>query len=161
MYSEVFELHAELLKALSHPRRLEILRLLRDQELCVSDIYEMLDLPQANISQHLMILRDAEVLSSRKDGKQVFYSIANKKILAACDLFREVLIEQTEDAELARELRLSMQELLPLTHDPVCQMRVSPKTASFAQKHAGEMFYFCASGCKKKFAERPDAYVKK
>ncbi|MCC6710776.1 MAG: helix-turn-helix domain-containing protein, partial [Candidatus Pacebacteria bacterium] len=47
MYSEVFELHAQLLKALAHPKRLEIIHLIRDQELSVSDIHQMLDLPQA------------------------------------------------------------------------------------------------------------------
>lgn len=159
MYSEIFELHAELLKALAHPRRLEIIRLLRDQELCVSDIYKMLDLPQANISQHLMVLRDAAVLDTRKDGKQVFYSVGNKKVLEACDLLRDVLVEKAGDVQLAKELQLSMQELVPVTHDPVCQMRVSPKTASFAHKYEGSSYYFCASGCAKKFVERPKKYV--
>ena len=56
MYSQIFELHAHLLKAIAHPRRLEIIHLLRDQELPVGDIHTMLDLPQANISQHLMVL---------------------------------------------------------------------------------------------------------
>ena len=61
MYEEVFKLHAQLLKSIAHPRRLEIIHLLRDQSLLVSQIVEMLDLPQANISQHLQILRNAEV----------------------------------------------------------------------------------------------------
>lgn len=160
MYTEIFELHAELLKALAHPRRLEIIRLLRDEELCVSDIYEMLDLPQANISQHLTVLRDAKVLKTRRDGKQIFYSMASKKVLQACDLLRDVLIEQADDAQLAKQLQLSMQELVPVVHDPVCGMRVSPKTASFMHKHQGLAQYFCASGCAKKFAENPKQYVK-
>jgi ArsR family transcriptional regulator len=67
MYAQLFELHANLLKALSHPRRLEIIHLLRDQELPVTDIYTMLDLPQANISQHLMVLRDAQVVHARRE----------------------------------------------------------------------------------------------
>ncbi|NCN82666.1 MAG: metalloregulator ArsR/SmtB family transcription factor [Candidatus Pacebacteria bacterium] len=159
MYSEIFELQAELLKAIAHPRRLEIIRLLRDQELCVSDIYEMLDLPQANISQHLTILRDAKILDAKKVGKQVFYSIGNKKILKACDLLRDVLANQTDNSLLAKELQLSMQELVPIVHDPVCQMRVSPKTASFAYKYDRNTYYFCASGCVKKFTERPQQYV--
>jgi len=161
MYSQIFDLHAELLKGLAHPRRLEIVQLLRDQELCVSDIYEMLDLPQANISQHLMILRDAGVLSTKREGKQVFYMLANPKIIQATDLLREVLIDQNQGSELANQLTLTMKDLVPLTHDPVCQMRVSPKTASFSTHYVDQDYYFCASGCLKKFHESPEKYVQK
>ncbi len=119
MYSQIFELHAQLLKALAHPRRLEIVHLLRDQELCVSDIFEMLDLPQANISQHLMILRDAGVVTPKRDGKQIVYKLAHPQIIAASDLLREVLVDQNKNSELAKQATLSMKELVPLVHDPV------------------------------------------
>lgn len=159
MYSEVFELHAELLKALAHPRRLEIIHLLRDQALCVSDIYEMLDLPQANISQHLMILRDAQVVTAIRDGKQVIYKLSNPKIIQASDMLREVLIDQHQESELAEYLSMPMKDLVPVVHDPVCQMRVSPKTAGFSLQHDGAQYYFCASGCLKKFQQKPEKYV--
>lgn len=159
MYSEIFELHSELLKALAHPRRLEIIQLLRDQQLCVSDIYEMLDLPQANISQHLMILRDAQVVSAKREGKQILYSISDARIMKASDLLREVLIEQHKGTEVAHQLSLKMKDLVPVVHDPVCQMRVSPKTAGFQAEHDGHQYYFCASGCHKKFIESPGTYV--
>ena len=159
MYTQMFDLHAELLKALAHPRRLEIIQLLRDQELCVSDIFEMLDLPQANISQHLMILRDAHVVSTRRDGKQIWYKLANAKIVKANDLLRDVLIDQHHDSEIADHLILKMKDLLPLVHDPVCQMRVSPKTAGYTTQHNGQHYYFCASGCLKKFEKTPGKYV--
>lgn len=157
----MFDLHSELLKALAHPRRLEIVQLLRDQELCVSDIYEMLDLPQANISQHLMILRDAGVVTTIRDGKQVIYKLAHPKIIQASDLLREVLIEQHQGSEIANHLTLTMKDLVPLVHDPVCQMRVSPRTASFRTEYKNHDYYFCASGCSKKFHEHPDKYVTK
>ena len=159
MYERIFELHAELLKALAHPRRLEIIQLLRDQELCVSDIYEMLDLPQANISQHLMILRDAGVVITSRDGKQIFYKLADSRIIKASDLLREVLIDQNQDAELAKSMTLSMKDLVPLVHDPVCQMRLSPKTAGYRSQFSNQDYYFCASGCLKKFTEKPEKYV--
>jgi DNA-binding transcriptional ArsR family regulator/YHS domain-containing protein len=159
MYSEIFELHSELHKALAHPRRLEIVHLLRDQSLCVSQIYEMLDLPQANISQHLTILRDANVVTAVRDGKQVCYTLAHPKILEACDVLREVLIEQNKDSKIASQLTLKMTELVPIVHDPVCMMRVSPKTAGFTTQHNHHNYYFCASGCLKKFTERPEKYV--
>lgn len=159
MYETMFELHAELLKALAHPRRLEIIRLLRDKPLCVSDIYEMLDLPQANISQHLMVLRDAGIVTCEREGKQVIYRLADANIVKATDLLRNVLIERHRGSELAEHLALSMQELTPVVHDPVCGMRLSPCTANFSADFHGRQFYFCASGCLKKFKTKPEAYV--
>lgn len=159
MYSQMFDLHADLLKALAHSRRLEIIHLLRDQELPVSDIHTMLDLPQANISQHLMILRDSGIVDTRREGKQVFYKLSNKNIIKASDLLRKVLIEQHKDSKLADEFTLKMQELVPVVQDPVCHMRVSPKTASFHVSHQGKQYYFCASGCVSKFKKEPTKYA--
>ena len=93
MYNQIFKLHADLLKAISHPKRLEIIHLLRDQELNVSEILTMLGLPQANLSQHLMVLREAGVVVTRKEGKQVYYKVAHVNFIKASDLLREVLIK--------------------------------------------------------------------
>jgi DNA-binding transcriptional ArsR family regulator/YHS domain-containing protein len=159
MYSQIFALHSSLLKALAHQRRLEIIHLLRDEELCVSDIHSMLDLPQANVSQQLMVLRDSKVVSSTKKGKQIFYKLTDPNIIKASDLLREVLVKQHADSELADELTLKMTELVPIVHDPVCQMRVSPKTAGFTARYDDSTFYFCASGCLKKFNQEPQKYA--
>lgn len=161
MYSKIFELQAELLKSLAHPRRLEIVQLLRGQELNVTDIYEMLDLPQANISQHLMILRDMGVVNARRDGKQIFYALAHPKIIAGCDALREMLIDQHKGSGVEKALMLKMKDLVPIVHDPVCHMRVSPKTASDSFKYQGTHYYFCASGCTKKFKESPERFIRK
>ena len=160
MYSDIFSLHAKLLKAIAHPRRLEIINLLRDKELPVNSIHSMLDLPQANISQHLMILRDAGVVSTRRDGKQIYYFISHNNFIKASDLIREILIEENKDSQIAKEMTIKMQDLVPLVHDPVCGMRLSPKTASFNYSYSKEIYYFCASGCLKKFNENPKIYVK-
>ena len=146
MYYEVFQLHSKLLKSLSHPKRLEIIQLLRERELPVSDIQEMLDLPQGNLSQHLQILRAAGVVKTKRLGKQIYYSIAHKNFVKASDLFREVLIEKNKDI-VSDVISKNMLELVPLTSDPVCKMRLSPKTASFAYKD----YFFCGSGCFEKF----------
>ena len=53
-------------------------------------------------------------------------------------------MEKYKDDKLADELTLKMSDLVPLTVDPVCGMRLSPKTAAFAYKHEGENYYFCA-----------------
>ncbi len=159
MYARLFELQATILQALAHPKRLEIIYLLRGQELCVTDIYSMLDLPQAGVSQQLMILRDAGVVTTRKQGKQTFYSLTKPQLVQACDLVRQLSIEQLAASEAIPELTWQLKDLVPLAHDPVCQMRLSPRTAAFSQSFAGQEYYFCASGCQKKFLERPESYV--
>lgn len=160
MYQQVFKLHSQLLKALSHPKRLEIIHLLRDQELSVSQIQSMLDLPQANLSQHLIVLRDAKVVQTRRDGKQIYYQLAHKNFIKASDLLREILIDRYKDDSLADEFTQKMKDLVPLQTDPVCHMRVSPKTAAAVMKHKKTTYYFCASGCKKEFKTNPHKYLK-
>lgn len=159
MYSRLFSVQSELFKALAHSRRLEIVNLLRDEKLFVSDIYEMLDLPQANISQHLTILREAGVVTTQREGKQIKYSLSSPKISKACDLLKEYLIELHQNTALADQLTLAMTELVPIVHDPVCQMRVSPKTAGASHTYQDKVYFFCASGCLKKFITHPEAYA--
>ena len=158
MYTQIFKLHSQLLKALSNPRRLEIIHLLRDGQLSVSQIHKMLDLPQANVSQHLMVLRKSGVVNYRKEGKQVFYSISHKNFIQASDLMRELLVEKHKGSHLEDEFLIDMNQLTPISHDPVCKMRVSPKTAGFATIYNGKKYYFCASGCKKEFKKQPKKY---
>lgn len=159
MYQQVFELHSNLHKAMAHPKRLEIIHLLREKTLAVTEIQSMLDLPQANLSQHLSILRTSGVCSCRKLGKKIYYGLAHKNFIKASDLIRDVLVEKYKDDKLADELTLKMSDLVPLTVDPVCGMRLSPKTAAFALKRKGENYYFCASGCLHQFKEKPQKYT--
>lgn len=159
MYEQLFERHAELLKALSNSRRLEIIHLLRDQEMCVSDIFAMLDLPQANISQHLSVLREAGVVTSRRDGKQIYYQISHPNISHASDLLRQVMIERIENPDVSQAMKQLMKHSEQLVRDPVCGMRVSPQTAAFHTTHNNHDYFFCASGCYQNFTQEPDHYV--
>lgn len=160
MYHQVFKLHSDLLKALSHPKRLEIVHLLRDQELSVSQIQAMLDLPQANLSQHLMVLREVQVVEFRREGKEIYYQLTHKNFIKASDLLREILIDRYKHSPLADEFTQKMKDLVPLETDPVCHMRVSPKTAAAVLKHKQKTYYFCASGCKKSFKTNPKKFIK-
>jgi len=81
-------------KGLADPKRLLIIDSLRDGELSVSEICSQLDLPQANVSQHLAILRDKGLVRTRRDGQYVYYSLTSEKIIEAMDLLREVMNEQ-------------------------------------------------------------------
>jgi len=155
MYSQIFQLQADYHSALANPKRLEIINLLRDREMSVSQMVEMLDLPQSNLSQHLMVLREFHLVTTRKEGTNIYYKLSHKNIVKSSDLIREMLIGQNRGNEnLTEELRLKMKDMVPLVHDPVCGMRLSPKTAGRALKRKGETFYFCAEGCEKKFINK-------
>lgn len=94
MQSEDFyQLHSEMCKCISNPKRQAILDILRDGELTVNDIAEKTGIAQANISQHLSSLKDKGVVILRRQGNNSFYSISNEKIIAAYDLISEVLKE--------------------------------------------------------------------
>lgn len=151
MYKQVFKLHTDFLKSLAHPKRLEIIHLLRDQSLSVTDIQNMLDLPQANLSQHLQVLREHDVVKSHKKGKQIFYQITDPKIIIACDLLREVLVKQHANSKIKKDLQDSLSDIIPTYIDPVCGMKLCKKTASFSLKTKDGIKYFCASGCLKKY----------
>ncbi len=89
--NEFAELYAQICKGLADPKRLLILNALRDEEKSVTDLCEELELPQANVSQHLAVLRDRGLADTRRDGQRIYYSVASPKIIAAMDLLREVM----------------------------------------------------------------------
>jgi len=88
---EFNQLHAHICKGLADPKRLLILDALRAEERSVTDLVEELDLPQANVSQHLAVLRERGLVEGRRDGQRVFYSVSSPKIIQAMDLLREVM----------------------------------------------------------------------
>jgi len=95
---KLYEMQAELCKTLSNPKRLEILDILKEeQEICVNKLAERLEIPKANTSQHLAVLRQAGVVNTRKDGINVYYSLRSRKITDACSLTRDILLEKLED----------------------------------------------------------------
>lgn len=78
------------LKAMSHPLRLKILCTLGDQEVSVQDIVDSVGTSQSNISQHLAILRDKGILSSRKDANRVYYKVVDSRTLRLISMMRDV-----------------------------------------------------------------------
>ena len=91
---ELNQLHASVCKGLADPKRLFILHALRHGELSVSEICDEVGFPQANVSQHLAVLRDKGLVYTRKEGQFVFYSVSSPKIIEALDLLRQVTTEQ-------------------------------------------------------------------
>ena len=99
--SELFVLHAEICKTLANPKRLEILNALQGGELSVAELVRRLRLPKANVSQHLAVLRSRGVVGARREGLNVYYRVANRKIIRACNLMREVLMEYLDESARA------------------------------------------------------------
>lgn len=97
--STLFQLHAEICKTLSNSTRLMILNFLRDGEKSVSELARLVGARQANISQHLAVLRQRGIVTTRKQGANIYYGVANPKIIRACDMIREVLLEQLARAK--------------------------------------------------------------
>ena len=96
MMKELYKLHAEICKVFSNPIRLEILNLLRDQKMSVTELINKTKLSQANISQHLSIMKSKGIVTSERKGKNIFYKLSNPRIIKAFDIIREVLAERLE-----------------------------------------------------------------
>ena len=91
---ELYKIHAGLCKVFSNPTRLEILNLLRDEELSVTELIAKTKLNQANISQHLSIMKSKGIVISDRKGKNIYYRLTNPKIIKAFDIIREILSER-------------------------------------------------------------------
>ena len=102
----LYHVHAEVCKVFSNPTRLEILNLLGNKELSVTELIEKTKLSQANISQHLSIMKSKGIVASNRKGKNIYYKITTPKIVKAFDMIREVLAERlNKDGKIAKELK--------------------------------------------------------
>ncbi len=90
---DFYNIHSDVCKTLANPKRQEILDNLREKEMTVNEIVGKTGISQANLSQHLAILRTKGIVTTRRDGINVYYSIANPKIIQAFDLISQVLDE--------------------------------------------------------------------
>ncbi|MGA8530172.1 MAG: metalloregulator ArsR/SmtB family transcription factor [Acidobacteriaceae bacterium] len=92
------QVKAEIFQSLGHPTRIAILQELRNRELTVNGFVERLGLEQANLSQHLAVLRGRQVVVARRAGNQVFYSVRDPLILEMLDLMRRYVVRQVDEA---------------------------------------------------------------
>ena len=105
MEERMFQMHAEVCKSMANPTRLKIMNLLREGEKSVEELKGRLKLLKANLSQHLSVLRQRRIVSTRRAGLNIYYKITNPKMIKACDILREVLFEQlSEDEKLVRRM---------------------------------------------------------
>lgn len=98
---DLFELHADICRTLASPTRLRIIAALRHGELPAGEIAARVQATRANASQHLAIMRSKGIVVARRAGPKAFYRLASTKVIQACDLMREVLLEQHNAREEA------------------------------------------------------------
>ena len=89
---------ANIFQALAHPTRIAIVEVLHDGELPAGAIIERLGLEQANASQHFSILRAKQIVISRKEGNQVFYSVRDPLLIEVLDVMRRYFQAHVEEA---------------------------------------------------------------
>ncbi|HEY5549764.1 MAG TPA: metalloregulator ArsR/SmtB family transcription factor [Candidatus Saccharimonadales bacterium] len=148
-------LEEETFKVLANRKRLEILQLLKNRRLSVNEMVEMLGLRQPNLSQHLTLLRQYKLVRVDREGQKAFYSLADNKITKAVGMIYQFLQSQHGFSE-----EFPAKYLFPIVQDVVCGMRLSASEVFDTTKYGGQTYYFCASGCKDKFASNPNRYVK-
>jgi ArsR family transcriptional regulator len=99
--ADIFELHADICKTLSHATRLKILALLGRKELSVGELAQIIGVSLPNASQHLALLKAQGLVRSRKAAQSVHYSLADRRIIQACTLIRSVLLDRMKERGLS------------------------------------------------------------
>ena len=90
---------ANVFKALAHPTRLQIIRLLMEKPLCVCDILPQLESEQSNTSQHLSVLKNQGIVESKKDGLMVIYRIKSPEVYQMIDIAESIILKQIEETK--------------------------------------------------------------
>jgi len=90
---EVNLMHAHVCEGLADPKRVMILYLLSHRPRNVSELTEVLDVPQSTISHHLKVLRDRGLVQTERDGTAIYYSLADPRIIEALDIMRTIVAD--------------------------------------------------------------------
>ena len=80
---------AQIFQALAHPTRIAIVEALRDGEVSAGDLLEQVPVEQANLSQHLAVLRARQVVNARKVANQVYYTLRDPVLIDVLDLLKK------------------------------------------------------------------------
>lgn len=96
-----YRIQARMVKALAHPTRLQMLASLRDGERCACEFGPLLGLGQANVSQHLAVLRRAQLVHTRRDGVRVMYSLSDQRTSGVLDTLAHIARDQFVEAAAA------------------------------------------------------------
>ena len=96
MERSIFDIQAEFCRAMGNATRLQILHILRERPMTVSEIMEVLELNQSMVSRQLSVLRSVGVVTGERDGKVMRYQLTDETIGDVCDLVRKVLTDQVQ-----------------------------------------------------------------
>ncbi|MCY6484847.1 metalloregulator ArsR/SmtB family transcription factor [Clostridium aestuarii] len=88
------DMYVKIFKALAHPIRIKIVRMLVPGALCVCELNGNVDFSQSNLSQHLKILKDAGILNAEKEGLKIMYSIKDERVVKLIDTVEEMIKDQ-------------------------------------------------------------------
>lgn len=103
--SEIHQLHAQVCQALADPTRIMLLYSLAEGPKNVGELADELKLSQPNVSRHLKVLRERAMVNAAREGATVVYSLADKRVIKALDLMRQVLGDHlAQRAQLAEVL---------------------------------------------------------
>jgi DNA-binding transcriptional ArsR family regulator len=106
--TELSQFKAEFFKALAHPVRIRILDELRKGEAGVNDLCARLDVEQSNLSQQLAILRNRNILETRKEGQNVYYSVRDPELFDLLDVAKKIFNNHLIDVrDLLSQLTVS------------------------------------------------------
>ena len=97
------QLISNIFKALSHPTRLQIVKLLKEKPLCVCEILPQIESEQSNTSQHLSILKSQGIVDSKKDGLMVIYRIKSPEVYRMIDIAEGIILKQIEETKSSLE----------------------------------------------------------
>ncbi len=89
----LWEMQADMCQILANPKRLQIINLLKWGELSVGALVKAMGVAKPNLSQHLSVMRQKGILSTRREGTTIFYRLAVPNITEACEIMREVLLQ--------------------------------------------------------------------
>lgn len=120
--NKVYQQLANIVKAMSNPHRLEILELLAQGPFSVAEIAEETDITGANASQHLQVLKQAQLVTTQRDGNHVFYELAGQSVYKAWQALRDLGIEHVAEIErVMRQFRESRKSLETLSSEELSE----------------------------------------
>ena len=101
MGTHAYRLQAKTAKAFAHPTRVAILEILRRGEVCVCEMGPEIEASQANVSQHLAVLRDSNLVVARRQGMRMMYRVTDERVFQVLDLMGSIAHDQLDAARRA------------------------------------------------------------
>ena len=99
---ELYKLKAQVAKALAHDSRLIMLDALKNGDMCVCDLTDLVGADQSTVSKHLSVLKNSGILSDRKEGNKVYYHLETPCVLDFFNCALEVIRQRTQTFRMIR-----------------------------------------------------------